>query len=106
MLSLILIVLFVIFAQPISSEQCFVPGKCVEEIGHISTVIVPSVEDCIAKCASGNICKWSTFDMSNGYCELFKNICDEVDYTKCPLCLNNELDCSFGKYLVSLNVIS
>ena len=99
MVFLILIILSVIFTQPISSKQCFVPGKCVENNGHISTVIVPSVEDCIAKCASGHNCNWSTFDLSNGYCELYQNICDEVDYTKCPLCLNNELGCSNGKYL-------
>ena len=80
-----------IFTQPISCEQCFVPGKCMNNGGYYGET-VSSVEDCIVLCDKG-ICKWSTFDPNNGQCELFLNVCQEVDYKKCPLCLNNERDC-------------
>ena len=94
---IILITFYLIFIQSIFCEQCFIPGKCENNGGHYLTKIVFSVEDCIVLCDSGNICEWSTFDPRNGYCELFQKICNKVDYTLCPLCINNERNCITGK---------
>ena len=93
---LIPIIFSAIFVQPIFSEQCFIPGKYLNDIGHYYTEKVTSVEDCLDLCNKG-ICKWSTFNTQNGFCELFSEI-KEIDYKKCPLCLNNERDCVSREY--------
>ena len=93
---LILIIFSAIFVQPIFCEQCFVPGKYLNDDGHYKTLEASSVEDCIGLCIESSICKWSTYT-NNGFCELFNEI-KEIDYKKCPLCLNNERDCVSRKY--------
>ena len=78
-------------------QQCFIPGDCENTECFLIMGEVKSVEECISICWKRIKCSWSTFNPSTGYCSLFQQICNEINFEKCPLCLNNEKDCIYGK---------
>ena len=86
-----LIILSFAILQMILCQQCYEEGSCNQRYAYAAQKL-ESLNDCIERCNSRRLCKWSTWNPTNKICQFYE-YCPKVDPEDCPKCSSSEKSC-------------